>query len=431
MMLKHLTNARSPRRLAAMLAVSLLTVAACSDSGGVPGGSSVVGVKIVTMPNLQTTTNLIPGQTRQMFGVPVNSADNWVDRPVSWQSSTPAVATITADGLVTAVAGGTTYIRATAAGRTDSIAIRVRFPVGTIQIAPATVTLTREATQALTATTLDTEGATVTGRTLVWSTSDATIATVSAAGLVSASATNEGTATITATVANASDGGTVVTATRTVTVAGNPVVANIVMGGAQGFHGNAGTVQLTASPRSGLNNVIVTPVTWISSSPAIATVDATGLVTFAGGAGNVTITAQATGAGAGGNNVDGTRVFDVAEILVNGVTANPPTIAGGSWHDYAFSASEVGVTEFVVAINGGTGDTDMFIFNPGVTNPVASAAGGSGWVCRPFLIGSTETCTFGAAAPSPAVVSGWYRIRLFAYPDDGPVTGLNVNLTHP
>lgn len=422
MMPKHSSRAPWGRRLTAMVAVSLLTLGACSDSDSGVGPSTIEVVEIVTLPNNQTLTNLVPGNTRQMLAAPTNSKGNWIDRPVTWSSTNPAAATITEAGLVTAVAGGSTYIRATAGGKTDSIAIGVRYPVGTINITPATTTLRREGAVQLTATTLDTQGATVTGRPVTWTTSNAAVATVSATGLVAAQAApvDGSTATITATTLNASDGGTVITATRVITINGDAVVGTVTVTGGSGFHGSAGTINLTAVARSGLGNTIPAPITWSTNNPAIATVNASGTVSFVGGAGNLTVTATAEGAGANGANVAGTTTFNVVTALVPGATITVPDFSEGTFAEYAVS----GAQSFEIFTTGGTGDVDMYLFAPGVT-PVAINNGFSGWVCRPWAIGSTETCT--VASP----VAGWYRVRFWAYVGDGNVSGLTVRLTSP
>jgi hypothetical protein len=70
-------------------------------------------------------------------------------------------------------------------------------PVATVNVTPPTASLAVGATQQLTATTLDASGNILTGRVVIWSTSDETKASVSSTGLVTAVAA--GTATITAT----------------------------------------------------------------------------------------------------------------------------------------------------------------------------------------------------------------------------------------
>jgi len=70
-------------------------------------------------------------------------------------------------------------------------------PVATVTLNSTAATLTPGQTLTLTATTKDATGTTVTGRTITWSTSASSVATVNSSGLVTAVAT--GTATVTAT----------------------------------------------------------------------------------------------------------------------------------------------------------------------------------------------------------------------------------------
>jgi len=427
MMPKSSLRAPSARRLTALLAVTLLTASACSsDGGGVKGGTNVTVVGIVTIPNLQPITNLVPATTRQFLGVPTNEAGNWVDKPVTWSTSNAAVATVSATGLVTAIAGGTTYIRASAGGKTDSVAFLVRYPVGSITLAPATVTLNREGAQALTTTTIDTQGATVTGRTVTYTTSDAAVATVSATGVISASAVaaDGSTATITATAANALDGGVAAVATRLVTVTGDAVVQTVTITGGSGLRGNTGQVQLTGTARSGLGNVIGSAVlTWTTNNASVGTVDNTGLVTMAGNSDTLRITATATGQGAAGGSPAGVAGFRVVPQLANGVAVVVPTVAAAGFADYTVLGT--GLANFTVAIGGGSGDADLYLYNPGVVTFTATDGGGSGYVCRPWFVGNNEAC------PVAAPLAGYYRVRVYAYSSDGPVTGLNLTLTHP
>ncbi|MEX2182200.1 MAG: Ig-like domain-containing protein [Gemmatimonadaceae bacterium] len=416
------------RRLIAVFAVTLAAGVACSDSGE---PTAVVEVQIVTLPNNQSLTGLVPGTTRQMLGVPVNKRGNFVDKPVTWTSSNAARVSIDATGLATAVAGGTAYIRATVAGLTDSVAFNVRFPVGSVTIDPATLTLNREGSAVLTATVLDTEGTPVTNRPVTWSSSDETIATVSATGVVIASAVNEGPATITASASNATDGGGVVTGTASVTVAGAPVVHTVTVTGGSGFRGNTGTVQLTATPTSGSGNLVPgTTITWASSDVGVATVDATGLVTFQGATDTLRITATAIGQGASASDIEGGADFRVAVHLMNDDSLAVPTIVAGQSYDYAVAggaADSVQITTFA----GTAGDVDLYLFAPGVTNTTANNAGGTqavagngfnGWMCRPWEIGSAEECR------RVLSTSGWYRVRLYAYSVTGDVEGLTIRM---
>lgn len=422
LMPKHSLRAPWGRRLTAVLAVSLLTLSACSSDDNGTGGSTVVEVEIVTIPNNLTLTELIPGNTRQMLGVPTNSSGNFVDRTVTWASSNPGAATVDNNGLVTAVAGGVAYIRATAGGRTDSISVAVRYPVGTVTLTPTATTMRREAALNVGIVLLDTQGATVTGRTVNWTSSNPTMVAVSSTGRITVGATTPDatTATITATAPNTSDGGVAAIGTVAVTVNGDAVVDNVLVTGGSGLRQNDGTIQLTAQPRSGLNNPVSYAIDWSSTATSVATVDATGLVTFEGGVGDVTIRATATGGGAGGADVVGTAVFNVRQMLEDGDNIAVADINSGEFAEYVILSDG---TSFRVATSGGAGDVDLYLFAPGV----AVGGGGDPWTgfaCRPYLIGSNEACTVGTPA------NGLYRVRLYAYPPDA-VTGLTLTFASP
>lgn len=428
---KHSFRAPWGRRLTASLAVSLLTLGACSSNDSDLGPSSIEVVEIVTLPNNQSLTNLIPAQTRQLLGVPTNSKGNFIDKAVTWATSNAAAVSVSTTGEITAVAGGSSYIRATAGGQTDSILVSVRYPVGTITLAPATPTLRREATQQLTATVKDTQGATVTGRTITWSSNNAGV-TVSSSGLVAVGATTADAtaATITATAANAQDGGVSRNGTATVTVSGNAVVATVTITSgtgtnAIGFRGNTGSNStLVATAKSGLGNTITTPITWSSNNPAVATVDAsTGVATFGGGIGAVVISANATASGNAGADIIGTAAFEVAQNLVSGTLVTAPDLAAGSGYSFAFDPVGNGFTGFGAVTSGGSGDGDMYVFAPGVTNWTTTDNGGSGFLCRSWNSGNGETCTIATAA------AGWYRVRLYSWTPAGAVSGMNLTVT--
>ncbi len=132
------------------------------------------------------------------------------DKTVTWSSSKPSVATVS-DGLVTALAPGTTVIKASAAGLSASCTVTVYEKPSVVLVESITLnytslTLTEGDSAALTATVLP-ENAT--DKTVSWTTSDAQVATVSQSGVVTA--LKAGTAVITATAGDK-------TATCTLTV---------------------------------------------------------------------------------------------------------------------------------------------------------------------------------------------------------------------
>ena len=110
---------------------------------------------------------------------------------VTWASSDEGVATIDEDGVVRALAGGTTFITATAQGViSDPVTISVAADLNTVALVQivaandATVINPGETLQ-LTGSTLNASGGAIDGGAITWSSSDEAVATVDASGLVS------------------------------------------------------------------------------------------------------------------------------------------------------------------------------------------------------------------------------------------------------
>src|SRR5882762_6050069 len=120
------------------------------------------------------------------------------DRSVTWSSSAPTVATVSASGLVTAVTVGSAAITATSEGKTATAAITITtVPVASVAVSPASATIAVGSTQQLSAVTKDAAGTTLTGRVVTWSSDNTSVASVSGTGLVLGQ--TAGSATITAT----------------------------------------------------------------------------------------------------------------------------------------------------------------------------------------------------------------------------------------
>src|SRR3989441_13066458 len=97
-----------------LLAAALLMDIACNDSTSPPppGPPTVASIAVAPSPG-----TLLVGSTAQLTATTKDSAGNVLTgRAVTWASSNTAVATVSAAGLVTAVAGGSATITATAGG---------------------------------------------------------------------------------------------------------------------------------------------------------------------------------------------------------------------------------------------------------------------------------------------------------------------------
>jgi trimeric autotransporter adhesin len=224
--------------------------------------SVTVSPSPVTMEAGQTTQ--LAASARDASGAVVSG------RPVIWSSSKNEVATVSADGVVKGVAGGTTDIVATVDGVSGTSTVTVsNAAVRSVSVAPDKPTLAVGASTTLTATVTDVNGA-VTDRPVSWSSSSNNIATVSSSGLVTAVAA--GTATITATSEGKSGSATV---TVTLVPVGNVAIAptTLTLTPLQ-----KKTLVATVTDPSG--NVLTNrPVAWSSDNDLIATVSQSGEVT--------------------------------------------------------------------------------------------------------------------------------------------------------
>jgi alpha-tubulin suppressor-like RCC1 family protein len=148
----------------------------------------------------------------------------------SWSSDDPAVASVSASGLVTAHAPGETRIRATIESGTGSTLVQVAgtiAPVASVEVTGQHLTTPAGGKLRLTAIARDDQGNVLPSRAVTWSTNNATIATVrpttGQGGVVDGLAV--GTAAITATI-----GGISRSASISVVAAGLPY-EDIVAGG--------------------------------------------------------------------------------------------------------------------------------------------------------------------------------------------------------
>jgi len=183
-----------------------------------------------------------------------------------------------------------------------------------IDMSPTSASVAVGKTVTLTATPKDVDGATVTGSSVSWSTSNQGLATVSG-GVVTGVA--PGTVTITAAVGSVKADATVTVAAPVATIALAPAVNSIVLGA---------TAQLTATLKDAAGTVLTDrTVEWKSDNELVATVSTTGLVTSKS-VGSATITATAEGKSA-------TAKVDVVPVPVASVVVSPTTaslLVGGT-----------------------------------------------------------------------------------------------------
>ena len=253
------------------LAATLIFVCSCEKE---PKEVAVTGVSID-----QSTVEMMIGEKKQLSAV-ITPADA-TDQNITWSSSKKSVATVSDRGLVTAVAEGTTTIKARAGGKTSACIVTVKkeiISVTSISLDKNTLSLTKGESATLVATVSPSNA---TYKKIIWASSDPNVASVNSEGKVSAVA--KGSATITAQVDEVK-----ATCSVTVTVPVESITLNKTELTLK--KGESVTLVATVKPDDATEHT----VTWTSSNSNMASVDANGKVTALSG-GNVTIAAKAGG----------------------------------------------------------------------------------------------------------------------------------------
>ena len=145
----------------------------------------------------KTELSLAAGATEKLTAAVL--PENAADKTVTWKSDNETVATVAADGTVTAAAEGTANITATAGGKTAvcKVTVTPAIEASGITLNKTELVLLPNKTAVLKAGVLPAEAA---DKTVTWSSSRPSVVTVNAAGKVRA--VKGGTAVITAKTAN-------------------------------------------------------------------------------------------------------------------------------------------------------------------------------------------------------------------------------------
>lgn len=143
----------------------------------------------------QTELKLHKGQSGTLT-VGYQPMDTTDDRSVAWTSSDKTVATVDANGVVTAAGGGSAVITARTGGHTASCEVFVSSPLESISLGRSELLLGKGGTEPLWV--VYHPGDTTDSKTVRWSSSDEAVATVDESGFVTAF--TAGTAVITAQV---------------------------------------------------------------------------------------------------------------------------------------------------------------------------------------------------------------------------------------
>ena len=233
------------------------------------------------------------------------------NKKVNWKSSNTSVATVSSTGVVTAKAVGTANITATTTDGTSlSATCKVTVEptlVTSLSLNKSVATLKTNETITLIANVFPTAAQ---NRTVTWSSSDTSVATVSSEGVVTA--LKVGTATITATTTDGSN----LTATCKVTVVETPATGISLNKTTASLKANE-TVTLTATvtPSTTTNKSVI----WTSSDETVATVKDGVVTAHKVGTANIIVTTT------DGSNLSATCKVTVVETLATGISLDKTT----------------------------------------------------------------------------------------------------------
>ena len=230
------------------------------------------------------------------------SPDNVTNPNLVWQSSDEAVATVSQDGVVTAVGPGSCDITATCGKTVGTCQVTVQEPIifaESVVLNPAEAELEVGGTIEITAT-VSPEN--VTNPELIWQSSDEDVATVNQNGVVTA--VGPGSCNITATCGEA-------VGTCHITVQ-EPVIfaESVVLDPAEAELEIGASLTITATVLP--ENVTNPELTWMSDDEAVATVSQEGVVT-AVAPGECKITASCDGVSANCHIL----VYDPADVVIS------------------------------------------------------------------------------------------------------------------
>ncbi len=241
------------------------------------------------------------------------SPSNATNRNLTWTSSDPSVAKVDSNGVVTGLKEGTVTITVTSAdGKTSSCTVNVIpnvVSVNEVVLSPSNLSINVGSTGKINANILPEDA---TDKTLTWTSSDPSVATVDSNGVVKG--ISKGTVTITVTSSNGKK------TTCTVTVSSNIVEVKEIKVDPTNTCievGSTGKINVSVLPEDATDKKI----TWVSSNPDVATVDSNGVIKGVS-EGTVTITAVSSN----GKVATTTVTVNPKKVAVSEVKVNPTTI---------------------------------------------------------------------------------------------------------
>jgi hypothetical protein len=306
---------------------SVATISAAGVASGLAAGTSTItaalggvsgqAVLTVTTATLQSlavapANPSVPKGSTQKFTATATFSDGTAQdltNQVTWSSAATSVASISASGVATALAPGSSSINAGFGGLTAATVLTVSpAALVSLAVAPASPSIPKGSTVSFTATGTFTDGSTqdVTNQ-VTWTSASVAVATISAAGVAVGLA--PGTSTITANAAS-------ITA-RTVLTVTPAVLRSIAVAPASPSAPKGTIIAFTATGTfsDSTTQDLTTQVTWTSAKTFVAAISAAG-VASALAPGTSTISATLDG-------LTGTAVMTVTAAALQSITVAP------------------------------------------------------------------------------------------------------------
>lgn len=324
--------------------IKIGTATITASAEGKSGTSAITVVSPIDHIELSPSSLALAsiGEKQTLSGHLVARSGSSVDGlSIAYSSSNAAVATVDANGQVTATGNGSATITASSDGLSNTASVTVQQVAAGIALSPKAASVPSiGGTAAFSAVVRDARGVPISNAAVVWTSSNADVASVSSTGL--ATARGNGSATITATINGKSDEGTFIVSqvpTRIGVSASNPALRV------------GETSTLTATTFDANNHEIETvPATWTTSTPQLVSINGNVATAVAGGTATMqgsaagftgTLTLRITGSPPSGTSVSG-AVFSAATALpINGATITGPSGSATSGIDGTFSLSNV------------------------------------------------------------------------------------------
>lgn len=390
------------RRFCACAVVAfLMAMVACGGSGSQSTSLSSV---LAAIQISGASPNLVVGQTQQMTasGLYADKSTHDLTSSVTWSSSDSTIASVSSAGMVTANKSGQAVITASLKGISGTFNLTIAPSLVSIAVTPASPTIARQTTIQFIATGTYSDNSTKNlTSTAAWSSSDATVATVSSTAPTGglASGIGAGQTTITATIGGISGNTSLTVSSATATsLAIAPLNPAIPLGTNQQFTANAGFSDGSHQDVTGVTQ-------WSSSATGVASITVSGLATgksvgsttikgtFSGLSASTTLTVNASNLNsiaitpADGSIAPGTRMQLKATGTFNDGSTRDVTFLT-SWNSSNSAIASVSGSGVAAGVSAGTvtatatlgsvsGSTSFTVTNATITSIVITPASAS------------------------------------------------------